>query len=143
VVNLSVFSTLVDNSTFVKVHRLSNHNKWVYNQSGTFGIACSEIEKVEDKSFKENLRDLSMQNTSENSALQNLLDLEKASIGAVEEIEQENPLSIEFNRRRQIITKEISDNANETKELMALKAYLTFATFCELTKSIWLSVGNE
>ncbi len=135
--------SLVDNSTFVKVHRLSNHNKWVYNRPGTFGLACSEIEKVEDKNFKENLKDLSMQNTSENSALQNLFDLEKAAIDVTYEIGHENPIAIEFDRMRQIISKGIDDKLTEIKVLPAVKAYLTFATFCDLTNSIWLSVGNE
>jgi len=135
--------SLIDNSTFVQVHRLHNHNAWVYNRSGTFGIACSEFEKVDDKSFKENLKNLTMQNRSENSALQNLLDLEKTAINVTYEIGHNNPITIEFDRRRQIIENIISDNLSEIKDLPALKAYLTFATFCDLTNSIWLSVGGE
>lgn len=135
--------TLVDNSTFVQVHRMANHDKWVYNQPGTVGIACSEIEKIEDKNFRDQIKGLSKQNKEDNSPLQNLLELEKSVIGITEELGQKNSVANEFYRRQQIIAKEIGDNLNSAKDVQALKAYLTFATFCDLTNTTWFTIGDE
>lgn len=135
--------TLVDNSTFVQVYRMTNHNKWIYNQPGTVGLGCSEIEKIEDKKFRDRINELIELNKNDNSPLQNLLDLEKAAIGITEELGQKNSVSNEFNRRRQIILKELSDNTNDRKEIKAITAFLTFATLCDLTKSTWLPVGQQ
>ena len=135
--------SLVDNSTFVQVHRMTNHHKWVYNQAGTVGIGCSEIEKIEDKNFRDQIKSLSNLNKGENTPLQNLLDLEKSAIGITEELGQKNPVANEFYRRQQIIAKEIGYNLSDAKEIQALRAYLTFATFCDLTNSTWLTIGHE
>jgi hypothetical protein len=76
---------LVDNSTFVQINRLANHEKWVYNQSGTKGIACSEIEDISDKPFRELIATASKNNNGDENALSNLIFLENASLAAIEE----------------------------------------------------------
>jgi hypothetical protein len=134
--------TLVDNSNFVQVYRLSNHGKWVYNCSGTTGIACSEIENISDKAFRDLIVAASESNNRTESVLDNLMFLEKSSLQVIEELGEENPIKNIFIRIRQRLV-EIYGIDSREKETMAARAYFTFITFCKLTNTTWLPIGYK
>lgn len=133
---------LVDNSTFVQVQRLTNHEKWVYNQAGTNGIACSEIENISDKPFRDLIAIASENNNSNDNTLDNLTSLEKGSLQATEQLNEKNPIKNEFIKRRQRIIEAFSNNDNE-KTTSAARAFWTFRTFCMLTNTTWLPIGQS
>lgn len=133
--------SLVDNSTFVQSHRLSNHSKWVYDEAGAFGLACSKIEKIDKFDFWSLLVDYSAQNNYKEDILNNLLQLEKAVLSAIDDLTQTNPLRNEFVRRNKIIDNSIA-NYLEIRNSSALRAFLNFKSFCKLSNIEWFSIGS-
>lgn len=135
--------SLVDNSTFIQVHRMAKHKKWVYNQPGTVGLACSDIERLEDKKMRELIFHASESNDNNENPLENLLLLEESSIQAVEEIKGKNPIKAEFNRRLKLIHDVYSiENIKDNKRVLAAKAFTTFNTICNLTNMTWFPIGK-
>ena len=136
--------SLVDNSTFVKVNRMVKHKKWVYNQAGSVGIACSEIEIIQDDDFRHLIALASKGNDSERNPLDNLLSLEKSTIQAIIEINDKNPIKIEFNRRQKLMSDVFSRiNMANIENAPAVKAFWTFNTICTLTNMTWFPIGQE
>lgn len=138
--------TIVANSTFVQIHKMRNHDKWVYDNPGTIGLACSIIKKVKDKEFWELVSELSEQtrNALTNDPLKNLLALEKSAIQIMNQLGENNPIAKEFKKRRRTITKIMNDE-NELERgdaIEATTAYLTFYTFCNLTNTMWYAIGG-
>jgi hypothetical protein len=43
--------TLIDRSTFIRVDRLQNHRRWVYDEGGSRGTRCSMPQRIEDPSL--------------------------------------------------------------------------------------------
>lgn len=135
--------SLVDNSTFVQVCRMKDHNRWVYNQPGTAGLGCSKIERIEDENFRDNIKLLGELNGEKESALENLLAFEQGTIDASDELGQKNPLGREFVRRRNYIKREFDYEMADSKERRALRGYYTIMAFVNLTKANWMPIGIE
>lgn len=134
--------TLVDNSTFVQVHYLTNHKKWVYNQAGSSGIACSEMEYISDKPIRELILIASDSNNSNDNILDNLTSLESSSLQVIEELSEINPIKNKFTKRRQRFIEFLS-KIDDNKMNSAVRAYWTFSLFCMVTNTTWLPIGRK
>lgn len=133
---------LVDNSTFVQAHRMSTHSKWVYNQAGAIGLACSKISKVEGINFRSLLATSSAQNNESDDIRNNLLQLEKAALTANEELSETNPLRNEFLRRMKMIGGAMA-GIQRSRNSSVVRAFLNFSSFCYLANINWFPIGRE
>lgn len=130
-------NSLVENTSFVQVHRMTGHKRWVYDQAGAVGLACSKIEKIEDQNFRSLINNIDS-SSNDGNTLSNLLVLESAVIECIAELDQENPIAREFNRR--IFNIQNAETIAENSNLLAIRAYVNFSTFCNLTNFSWFVI---
>lgn len=134
--NFTSSNQLVNNSTFVKVSKLINHHKWVYDSNGSSGYACSKPEKVEGINLNEEIKLLLENNNQdkENYIQENLKELAN--------LISELPFEIDDNKNQ--ISTEITKIFNKINELqieMVTKNFLKIQNFAYLTNSIWLPIN--
>lgn len=132
--------TLVDNSTFVRAIRMKNHGKWVYDEAGTTGLACSEIERIEDEPLSEIIREMietsSLEDITTEKALENLLFIESVILKEFNEIKSTNVLASEFFRRDNLLS-EKDDIFNEPE----IRAYVRIVQATRLLNVTWHVFG--
>jgi len=127
---------VVDNSSFVKVEKMTNHSKWNYNRPGTFGVATSEPEFIEDMPFSEmiqlyrkekNIRD------ENNSKI--LSELHNAAVSICHELRENNPIAKHYLR--------INGRLERISEIFEHKEsldFIGFSLFCNIAKLKWLVI---
>lgn len=127
-------NTLIENSTFVRVERLNGHHKWVYDCSGSNGIACSEPERIEDEYFLNVINNAVEENIDKkNNSNENLSLLEQGILEITNENRKTNPIANEILIRYESIRKiEISQES---------KNYILVNLFTNLTNSNWITLG--
>ncbi len=142
---------IVANSTFVKPSKLAGHSKWVYDQAGTVGLACSKIEKHHDKEFMEQLEELYSRTSNDkednsDDALKNLLELERISIEICNELQEKNPIAKAYIARQKAMTtvlENISSNRiNESNDInfQAVRSFLSFDIFTSTLNLSWTTI---
>ena len=127
-------NTLIENSTFVRTERLDGHHKWVYDCSGSIGIACSEPERIEDEYFLTEIENATEKNFNEkNNPNENLSLLEQNILEITSESRESNPIANEILFRYESIRKtEISPES---------KSFVLVNLFANLTNSNWIALG--
>jgi len=127
-------NTLIENSTFVRAERLNGHHKWVYDCSGSTGIACSEPERIEDEYLLIEIDNAVKKSVHEkNNPNENLSLLAKNIIEIANESRETNPIANEILIRFESIEKiEISPES---------KSYVLVNLFANLTNSNWITLG--
>lgn len=127
-------NTLIENSTFVRAERLKGHHKWVYDRSGSTGIACSEPERIEDEYFFTEINNAIEKNVNEkNNPNENLRILEQNILEITSESSESNPIANEILFRYESIGKtEISSES---------KSFVLVNLFANLTNSNWITLG--
>lgn len=127
-------NTLIENSTFVRAERLNGHHKWVYDCSGSSGIACSEPERIEDEYFFNEINNAIEKNINEkNNSNENLSLLERNIFEIANENRETNSIANEILIRYESIRKmEISQES---------KNYILVNIFADLTNSNWITLG--
>lgn len=135
---------IIENSTFVKVGVLTNHSKWVFNKAGTTGIACSEIKKHSDISFKEMIRNI-REKKQENEDY-NKFDFLKKIVFEICENNENSQIIKAFLRRNKIlkecfysISKEFEDNLNY-ENYNNFISFITFLQFSATLNTQWFSI---
>lgn len=126
---------LVNNSTFVKVSKLVNHHRWVYDSSGSSGYACSKPEKIEGINLNEEIKILIENNYQDNET--NVDNNLKNLANTISE------LAFEIDDSKNQIAKELLKRFEQINELnieMITKDYLKIKNFAYLTNSIWLPI---
>ncbi|OVE74486.1 hypothetical protein BVX94_00110 [bacterium B17] len=95
--------TIVDNSSFVHVARMSGHSEWVYDRPGSTGLACSQPSFVSGPDFWDQINNSFHKVKDEHDpndhleAEKTLTMLSKTVMGICnEEGEANNPLAMEF-----------------------------------------------
>lgn len=137
---------IVEHSTFVKPSNLTGHKKWVFDQPGTTGLACSEITKFTDKPFEEQFQSLySQRNTYEEEipseeVLKNLLFLENIALEICNEETEKNPYASAIIRRRNNIVKELNSLKQTRANIDAVKSFATFEIFASTLNLTWWTV---
>jgi hypothetical protein len=136
---------LVSNSTFVKPSKLKGHTKWVYDQPGTNGLACSKIDKQTDKKFEDQIEDLfSLTNNditkSSDEVLSNLLRLENISLEICNELKDENPIAIAYLKRRQITIDDFNERNFQNINFDIYRSYSSFEIFTSILNTSWLTL---
>jgi len=121
-------NSLVNNSTFVKVDKLDNHSKWIYDRAGSIGIAMSEPERIEDNYLFDEI-DGSVENfTVENDdPLTNLRIIYNAINEICGELSEDNVIAREYIRRGQYFR-----NLNIT---ISVSYFLSINLFLKLTST--------
>lgn len=126
--------SIVENSTFVKVERLNNHSKWIYDKPGSVGIAMSEPEWVDGPDLFEEIKSTVANFDVENDNPENNLNiLYNAIVETCEENRGGNLVAEEFEKRRLYI--------NDLRISNPDKHYLSIVTFSQLTNCNWFVLG--
>ncbi|WP_033961440.1 hypothetical protein [Psychroserpens jangbogonensis] len=127
-------NTLVENSTFVRAERLNGHYKWVYDCSGSNGIACSKPQRIEDEYFFNEINNAIKKNNNEkNNENENLIQLEQSIIEISSKSRKSNYIANEILfRYESIVEMEISKES---------KSYILIKIFANLTNSNWITLG--
>lgn len=94
-------NTLVQNSTFVKVDKMNNHSKWVYDSPGSNGIALSEPKLFSDEvSLFDEISNIQDDFTVENDEAQiNLKIISDSLLEICKELRNENIIANEIIKR--------------------------------------------
>lgn len=124
--------TIAEESTFIEVAKLKGHHQWVYDRPGSFGIALSEPEEINDASLYRRIvisatNELSVDSLP-SSSLRKLSDAITRCTS--EELSVENPVANEI-RRRYKNTRSLIEDTN-------LRMFLNVANFAFLTNSTWI-----
>lgn len=127
-------NTLIENSTFIKADRLNGHHKWVYDCSGSNGIACSKPERIDDEYFLNVITNAVEKNiTKKNKSFENLILLEQNIFEIAKENREINPIANEILIRYESLKKiKISEES---------KNYLLVFFFSNLTNTNWITLG--
>lgn len=80
-------STIVENSTFVRVDRMQNHHTWNYDTPGMIGVAMSDPEFIRDEPFLQQLESIASSVESQDP-LAELQALEKLVVTSIYETEE-------------------------------------------------------
>lgn len=135
-------NSIIDNSSFVKASRLTGHQKWVFDQPGTIGLGCSQIERIKEEPFNEQINIIvhSIERTAETEggASQSLFKLESIINEVILSIREESPIADEFFRRDSFLTDLIP---NERENLRYIRAYLRILMFTDVTNLNWFVLG--
>jgi hypothetical protein len=125
---------LIENSTFVRAERLNGHHKWVYDCSGSNGIACSEPQRIENEYLLNEINNAVKKNKKEKkNSNENLILLTQNISEIVNENGETNPIANEILIRYESIRKtEISQES---------KNYILINIFANLTNSNWITIG--
>jgi hypothetical protein len=130
---------IIENSTFVKPHRLRGHSKWVFDKPGTAGLACSKIEEHSDKPFFSMLQEAFEVRGNEKREYSNYYYSQLVRV--VDQIcdEESNTIGIKIFKRRNANLKEFLndelfnqpfDSKNEKQNFIDLMSFTQFvATF--------------
>lgn len=130
-------NALIEQSTFVKAENLKNHTKWVYNEPGTKGIACSEINEFDEGPLSDLIENFREKNYNQEQSGDSLKDLAIEIINSFNELEDDNPIKSEFFYRQNLIQNiDINLEFNQP-----LKNYLTVNLMCRLLNLNWQIIG--
>ena len=127
-------NTLVENSTFVRVERLNNHHKWVYDCPGSTGIACSKPERIEEEFLLNEIDNKVEKSSNEQVGSKDSLNILKQSILEItKESSESNPIANGILIRFKEIQKmEISPQS---------KSYILIKIFTNFTNTNWITLG--
>jgi hypothetical protein len=131
---------IVENSNFVKVDKMAGHHQWNYDEPGTHGLAQSEPEYIEDRTFAELLGDLEESYVHDSNANEEILMLHKITFTTCKDLIEANPLA----RFIVNIHKRFTELHNqEDKDIVSLIPFVSLlATFSALNVT-WLVVGEN
>lgn len=130
--------TVVNNTNFVKVSRLKNHQSWNYNTPGARGVANIEPEEVNDPHIDEQIKNLDFSETERNNN-QELIILQNTAMVVCEELSDKNNLAKHYLREYQKL-KVILDKYSVSKEMMS---YFGFYLFTDLLNLHWFCIGKK
>lgn len=85
--------SLVENCSYVRVQRLTNHGHWNYDSPGTRGIATSEAEPIEDIPFSAMLEVVNAAHNPDADAKKELYLISNAVTGTCRELADVSPLA--------------------------------------------------
>jgi len=85
--------TIVVNSCFVKIDKMTGHHQWNYDGPGTQGVALSEPEFIEDSSFYLLLEELAEAGNPNADIEEELMHLHKLTFSVCQELASSNPLA--------------------------------------------------
>lgn len=131
--------TIVENSNFVKVEKMTDHHQWNYDRPGTQGLALSEPEFVEDSPFEQLLIELAEAHNPQADVEKELLLLHKDTFTICQELASTNPLA-----RFIVKTNERLSEAFRQREInvFSIVPFVNLlATFSSLGVA-WFSVGS-
>lgn len=84
---------IIENSSFIKVNKMTGHRHWNYDCPGTRGVVSSEPELIDDSSFVNLLQELAEAHNPETNAEEEILILHKVTFNICQELAEENPLA--------------------------------------------------
>lgn len=135
--------SLITHSSFVRAEKLSGHSAWNFDSPGMVGVACSEVEYIEEPKLFDQIEemigtikkvDLSEKEKTK-KATENLEKLSHEVISAMKKLSnKKNPIAHEFIRRFEIGNEALGSNKLEP----AVKAFSIIAGFFEFTGTSWL-----
>jgi hypothetical protein len=133
--------TIVQNSTFPSVGRLSGHNAWYYQEEGSTGVANPNPERIEEPSLMDRLRHLVEEDRSrfqpEDLPLESLDGLIQAAVG-------DEQLAESFQRARYFDELQEIDRLTDEFDIPPTgRAYLRVSAFAEMFGLVWFVVGAE
>lgn len=134
---------LVAGSTYVRADRLRGHESWVYNRPGTFGIACSEPELIDDAPLLDQINNIvsatqgSADSTPERSVTY-LIRLATDVREVCEESTKEDVRALLFIEYSQL-TRVLKETENPA--FRAVAAYHDVSLFCMLYGLSWHVIG--
>lgn len=147
--------SVIDNSSFVRVIRLSSHDRWTYDAAGTLGYACTEPEQVDDKAFTSQIENVASQATDGPTGFAEHLNALDALAQAVREVCLEEMGAAE----RQILN--VPRHINPHAEFLLLlfsqlelywdrehplgraaESFVTVRLFCRVFGLDWWVIGN-
>ena len=129
--------SMVENTTFVSIERMTNHKTWRYRRAGTSGWACSEPEYIEGGSFSDVLTQFFNRNTeknfSENS--RGIISLSNDISESLTEVaENGNPIAKEFFFRTNRLPEIHISRSWEDEQFYH---YIKILIFCDLFRLRW------
>lgn len=124
--------TIVQNTNFVRIHKLTNHKRWNYNKPGFSGIAHSTPEFIDEKSFDVLFSSLEQNNRTD--FFENAAEFYIAAHDSSVELSNTNVTARHYLSIVESIESEIP------KEYIHLQSYISFMAFCNLTNLTWLMV---
>lgn len=125
--------SIVKNTSFVKISKLSGHKQWNFDKPGTTGVAHSEIELIEDIPFDSMIEEILSYAYDETDAASNLAYLHKSAEEVCRELQGQNPVARYYLNRSRFL-----EEIPTTTPFRALKHYLSFNLFCQTLKASWL-----
>ncbi len=139
--HLTTAGQVVDNSSFIKVQRMSGHDSWNYDAPGTKGIAESEAEAIEDEDFYHQISRLLEAGNQNADPREELKKLHGVVVSVCKDLSNENPLARFFMNLYDQMHHQIIDKKPKDPELTV--DFLTVNLFCDSTSVMWLPVGAD
>lgn len=134
--------TIVPNTNFVKVPKLSNHQSWHYFGPGFTGLAHSEPEQIEDKELSEFFTSLrgelpedeptGTDASAKSDYYEDLHDLHDGALTVCREEQDTNVLARYYLKIQERVTREMNQSQNES-----IKPFVGFSTFCSVFRLFW------
>ena len=133
--------TVIENTNFVKVSRLEEHQSWNYNSSGTSGVANIKPEKISEVTFDEQINNLDFTST-DRTQNEELFYLQNTVLGICEELSSSNGIAKYYINQHSKLKVFLSQNQflQNREELLP---YLGFYLFTELFNVNWLCLGEN
>ncbi|MEQ2465128.1 hypothetical protein ACTQ5K_00670 [Niallia sp. Sow4_A1] len=133
--------SLVENSTFVRATNMKNHKRWVFDEPGTIGLACSEIERIKDEPFSVIIQNMLNETLQLDSipeiALKNLIHIESIIVKEFSDLRDRNEIAEEFFRRDSLLRDQFERAFNEPK----LRSYIRIISMTVLLNLNWYVFG--
>lgn len=131
--------SIVENSNFVKVERMTGHHQWNYDRPGTQGLALSEPEFVEDSSFEQLLMQLADAHNPQADVEKELMLLHKDTFTICQELAPANPLALFIVKTNERLSEALLQRELDVFSIAPFVNLL--ATFSSLGVA-WFSVGR-
>lgn len=129
---------VVENSSFVRPSRLTNHKTWNYDTPGATGIAASTPERIKDDEPMVHLARM-LEEVGDTEAKRDLMFLDEGVQGVASEL-GENPIAQQFNRG----TKRLMEYFPEINEVRPeVWRFSQIGRFFSLLGLNWLVYGPE
>ncbi|ANB96717.1 hypothetical protein [Vibrio parahaemolyticus] len=135
--NYTEHQEVFENSSFVKVNRMADHEKWLYDAPGTRGVAHSIPETIEDDPIHIMVEKASKL-TDGVDFLDNVNILHKAVSEACLELKEVNPLARYYLSRYDDFEKK-----GYFQIFPEATGYFGFSLFCYVAKLNWIALQEE
>jgi hypothetical protein len=136
--------TLVENSNFVRASHMRGHAKWTYDEPGCRGVACSEMESIDDPPFAKQLHQAGIlaEQEIESEPDQAARNLHRLSMVAdevcKEKNDEKNPIPEEFFRRMRMAEQDMPHEIHYREQAAD---FLRFAVLMNLLATDWFVIG--